>query len=153
MSKICTVPVNMVYLVVTNRDHFMKSPENLDFCLPTWSNFVEINQKGIDIEIIILEDLPTRNWHTSVSVWGSCVTLQRFRGEGNFFKWPPNGLIFAPPPWNFFVCQGKPFFRCALGQWDLGASFDMRGTLLWPQDVFLRELKNSWGAILGPIWG
>ena len=29
----------------------------------------------------------------------------------------------------------------------------MRGTFLRPLDVFLWELKNSWGAILGPIWG
>ena len=45
MSKIRSAPVNMVFLVVTNRDHFMKSSENLDFCLSRWSNFFEIESE------------------------------------------------------------------------------------------------------------
>ena len=67
-----------------------------------------------------------------------------------FFKWPPNGNIFASPA-TFFVLRTKMIFRCAINRWDLGALFDMRTILLWPQDGFLWRFKNTQRVVFGPI--
>jgi len=69
---------------------------------------------------------------------------------GIFFRWPPNGHIFAPPP-NIFVSQEKTSFLCTIGYWDLCASFDVRMSFLRPLDVFQWGSKNTLTVTLAAI--
>ena len=75
------------------------------------------------------------------------------RGSGSFFfKWPLLAQ-FLDPPSLFYCFHIHEDFWCAIGNWNLGDSFDVYRNFRRPQEVSLRSPKHFHTANLGAIWG